>query len=57
MFEFSKVYVRSIVGILASSAVIAYLNPSDTTVLGGYLAAVVAMVMLDKGNEKNIMEE
>ena len=57
MFEFSKVYVRSIVGILASSAVIAYLNPSDTTVLGGYLAAIVAMVMLDKGNEKNIMEE
>lgn len=56
MFEFSKVYVRSIVGILASSAVIAYLNPVDTTVLGGYLAAVVAMVMLDKGNEQEIKE-
>ena len=53
MFEFSRVYIRSIVGIIATSAVIAYLNPTDMVVLGGYLTAVVAMVMLDKPTEIN----
>jgi len=49
MLEFATVYVRSIIGILSISAVTAYLQPNDPLIIGGYMTAVVAMVMLDKG--------
>ena len=48
MFEFAKIYIRSIVGITAMSAVVAYLGLTDPTVVGGYMAAVIACVLLDK---------
>ena len=49
ILEFAQIYVRSIIGITAMSAVVAYLGLTDPTVVGGYMAAVVACVMLDKG--------
>ena len=49
MYEFAKIHIRSIVGIIATSCVIAYLQPTDPIIVGGYLTATVAMVMLDKG--------
>lgn len=49
MFEVSKIYIRSVVGIVSMTAAICYLNPQDATVLGGYMAAVIACVLLDKG--------
>lgn len=50
MFEIAKVYVRSIIGITAMSTVVAYLGLTDPTIVGGYMAAVVACVLLDKGD-------
>lgn len=51
MFEFAKVYVRSIVGITAMSAVVAYLGLTDPTVIGAYMGAVIACVLLDQPTE------
>ena len=51
MFEFAKVYIRSITGIMATSAVVAYLGLSDPNIVIAYLGAVCAMVMLDKNPE------
>lgn len=48
IFEFAQIYIRSIVGITAMSGVVAYLGLSDPIVVGGYMAAVVACVLLDK---------
>lgn len=49
MFDFAKIYIRSIVGIVSASAVIIYLHPTDSVIIGGYLTAVVSMVLFDKG--------
>lgn len=51
MFEFAKIYIRSITGILAASAVVAYLGLTEPNIVIAYLGAVVAMVMLDKPKE------
>ena len=51
MLEFAQIYIRSIIGIGTMSAVIAYLGLVDPIVVGGYMAAVVACVLLDKGEE------
>ena len=51
MLEFAQIYVRSIIGIASMSAVVAYLGLTDPIVVGGYMAAVVACVLLDKGEE------
>lgn len=48
MFEFAKIYIRSIVGITAMSTVVAYLGLTDPTVVGAYMGAVIACVLLDK---------
>lgn len=51
MLEFAQIYIRSIIGIVAMSTVVAYVGITEPTVFGGYMAAVVACVMLDKGEE------
>ena len=48
MMEFAQVYIRSIIGIASMSTVVAYLGLVDPIVVGGYMAAVVACVLLDK---------
>ena len=49
MFEFAKIYIRSIVGIIATSCTIAYLYPTDQTIIAAYLTAMGWMVWADKG--------
>ncbi len=51
MFEFAKIYIRSIVGIISTSCVIAYLYPTDATIIAAYLTAMGWMVWADKGAE------
>ena len=46
MFEFAKIYIRSIVAITAMTAAIMYLQ--DTSMMTEYFAACVAAVYLDK---------
>jgi len=46
MFEFAKIYIRSIVAIVAMSTTVMYLG--DATMLVEYFAACVAAVYLDK---------
>ncbi len=49
MFEFAKIYIRSIVGIISTSCVIAYLYPQDAQIIAAYLTAMGWMVWADKG--------
>lgn len=51
MMEFAKVYIRSITGIIATSAVVAYLGLVEPNILLAYFAAVVGMVLIDKPKE------
>lgn len=51
MLEFAQVYVRSIVGIVSMTTAVGYLGLTDATLVGGYFAAVVACVLLDKGED------
>jgi len=48
MMEFAEIYVRSIVGITALTTAVCYLGLIDPIVMGGYMTAVVACVLLDK---------
>jgi len=53
MFEFAKIYIRSIVGIISTSCVIAYLHPSDPQIIAAYLTAMGWMVWADKGADND----
>jgi len=50
-FKVAKVYIRSLIAITAMTISTCYLFITDPIILGGYFTAVVACVLLDKGNE------
>ena len=52
MFEFAKIYIRSITGIITVSGVVAYLGLTEPNIIIAYFGSVVAMVMLDKPKEE-----